>query len=42
MAFREIKPEELNFNPFQRIGKQWMMREWMEATGRRRGRVQMK
>ena len=25
MAFREIKPEELNFNPFQRIGKQWML-----------------
>ena len=25
MAFREIKPEELDFNPFQKIGKQWML-----------------
>ena len=25
MAFREMKPEELDFNPFQKIGKQWML-----------------
>ena len=25
MAFREIKPDELDFNPFQKIGKQWML-----------------
>ena len=25
MAFREITPEELDFNPFQKIGKQWML-----------------
>ena len=25
MGFREIKVEELNFNPFTRIGKDWML-----------------
>ena len=25
MAFKEIKASELNFNPFDKIGKQWML-----------------
>ena len=25
MSFKEIKPEELNFNPFTRIGSDWML-----------------
>lgn len=25
MSFKEIKPEELSFNPFARIGGQWML-----------------
>ncbi len=25
MSFKEIKPEELEFNPFTRIGKEWML-----------------
>lgn len=25
MAFKEVKPEEMNFNPFQRIGADWML-----------------
>ena len=25
MAFREIKAEELQFNPFTKIGKEWML-----------------
>lgn len=25
MAYKEIKPEELDFNPFTRIGQQWML-----------------
>ena len=25
MAFREIRAEELSFNPFDKIGKEWML-----------------
>lgn len=25
MAFKEVKPEELDFNPFQKIGSDWML-----------------
>ena len=25
MSFKEVKPEELNFNPFTRIGSDWML-----------------
>ena len=25
MAFREIKIEELQFNPFTKIGKEWLL-----------------
>ena len=25
MSFKEVKPEELNLNPFSAIGKEWML-----------------
>ena len=25
MAFKEVKAEELQFNPFTKIGKEWML-----------------
>lgn len=33
MNFKEITPEELNFNPFTKIGKEWMLITAGDANG---------